>query len=236
MTQKPWNCISVLRRAQGKWATKKCSCCQVSVGNEYALTVGFRSFVGHLCGTVRGLRASGVRQGVVVELSINMPLWWHLSRNMTPPPHTFTLALSGPRIQIRMMTFRLWQHLKLHQSLTQSHSELRSKPVFRLKVAKTHCFTYICICIWKAKTLETVSVFQLWILLHRRVYLNLENKGWYFIWRWVVTNKMYKRQGGAKSIRVGNPRSHQQKIKMCRDIISAILGLLFHVHVISYRL
>lgn len=150
---------------------------------------------------------------------------------------SFTLALSGPRIQIRMMTFRLWQHLKLHQSLTQSHiSELRSKPVFRLKVAKTHCFTYICICIWKAKTLEAVSVFQLWILLHCRVYLNLENKGGYFIWRWVVTNKMYKRQGGAKLIRVGNPRSHQQKIKMCRDIISAILGLLFNVHVISYRL
>lgn len=79
---KPHLCVEKSLREE---SYSKCSCCQVSVEmNMHELLASGPLLV--TCVAQSGLRASGVRQGVVVELSINMAVWWHPSRNMTPPP------------------------------------------------------------------------------------------------------------------------------------------------------
>lgn len=131
----------VLNRAWGKRATKNAAALRSTLGmNMHELLASGPLLV--TCVAQSGLRASGVRQGVVVELSINMPLWWHPSRNMTPPPRTAEQQLH-PGTE--------WAHVSVQNddilssnnisnctnSLTRSHTcELQSG--FWLKVTKTH--------------------------------------------------------------------------------------------------
>lgn len=99
MTEKAQNCISVLKRAQRKWAKNATAVRSVLEMNMHELLASGSLLV--TCVAQSGLRASGVTQGVVVELSINMTYMALLQiYDNTFIQLSFTLAPNRPGVTL----------------------------------------------------------------------------------------------------------------------------------------